>query len=150
MTLADQFDVIIKRQEEAIPIKEVANLFIDKTVQNSEIGLDPTDKAYEPYDPSTIRKKGRSNVDMRDKSRSIETLYQFGQGDSVELKFAGNAGAGSSSRPSGEVFYMHQYGQARGGKIRQTFFEDRDTTSAGFQEVNLKVEKLLTEHFNDK
>lgn len=148
--IGNQLSVILEQKMSKLPISEVADVFVDKTEIDSQRGVDPTGQTYIPYAPSTAKRKGRSSpVTMRDKSRSIETvdtLYE--QANEARIGFQGNAGYGKSSKPSGEVFYMHQEAKARGGNKRKVFLEEEDMTSAGATEAIERVETILEEYFN--
>ena len=148
--IGTQLNTILEEKMSELPVEEVGDIFIDKVEIDTQRGVDPTGQAYVPYAPSTSKKKGRSSpVTMRDRSRSIETLDQQARGLETRLSFQGNAGYAGSSKPSGEVFYMHQEGKARGGNVRKAFPKDEDLTSAGVQEAIEKVEFLLEDYFNE-
>lgn len=149
MNPGQQFEAIISEKMSELPVKEVGDIFIDKVEIDTQRGVDPTGQPYAPYEPSTVRRKGYSSVDMRDKSRSVETLDQQARKMETRLTFQGNAGYGSTSKPAGEVFYMHQEATARGGKRRKVFLEDEDLTSSGANEAIERVEILLEEYFNE-
>lgn len=148
--IGNQLEVILKDKMGELPIKEVGDIFIDKVEIDTQRGVDPAGQTYTPYAPSTAKRKGRSSpVTMRDKSRSVETLDQQARNMETRLGFQGSAGYGNSSKPSSEVFYMHQEGTARGGKKRKVFPEQEDLTSPGVQSAIERVEVLLEEYFNE-
>lgn len=147
--IGNEFLNIIEDKMSTLPVKEVGDIFIDKVEIDTQRSVDPTGQPYIEYAESTARRKGYSNPDMRDKSRSVETLDQQARGLETRLEFQGNAGYGSTSRPSGEVFYMHQEATARGNKKRKLFLEEEDLTSSGALEAIERVEIRLEEHFNE-
>lgn len=149
MNPGEQFLSIIDEKMSNLPVEKVGDIFIDKVEIDTQRGVDPTGQPYAPYEPSTVRRKGYSSVDMRDKSRSVETLDQQARQLETRLTFQGNAGYGGSSRPGGEVFYMHQEGIARGGKKRKVFLEQEDITSPGANEAIERVEIVFQEYFNE-
>lgn len=150
MNLGQQFADIINEKMDTIPVKEIGDVFIDKVEIDTHRGVNPAGQSYIPYAPSTAKRKGRSSpVTMRDRSRSVETLDQQARELSTRLGFEGNAGYSGSSKPAGEVFYMHQKGEARGNKVRKVFPEDEDVTSPGVTEALETIELILEKHFNE-
>lgn len=147
--IGNQFQEIMREKIKELPMEKIGEVFIEKVLDDTTRGVDPTGASYADYAPSTAKRKGRSSpVTLRDRSRSIETLYQQAQKGSTRLGFAGSAGYGGSSKPAAEVFYMHQKGTARGGNVRKVFPEPEDITSSGMQVAIENVQKVLAEHFN--
>lgn len=156
--IGNQLEVILEKKMSKLPVKEVGDIFIDKVEIDTQRGVDPAGQPYIPYAYSTANRKGYTQPDMRDKSRSIETvdtLYQ--QANETRIGFEGNAGYGRTSKPASEIFYYHQEGLSgngrageKTGKVRKVFLEEEDMTSAGAVEAIERVEILLEEYFNEQ
>lgn len=145
--MGTQFTAIIEEKFKTLPIQEVADVFVDKVEADSNVGIDPTGKAYTPYAKAT-RKSGP--VRLRDKSRGIETADTlYAQAMEARVGFTGSSGYGGSSKPTGEVMNYHHYGTAKGGKERKVFLNERDITSSGGQQAVQRVEAILEAHFNE-
>lgn len=155
--IGNQLDIILQQKISKLPVQEVGDIFVDKIEIDSNIGVDPTGKPYEPYKKSTAKKKGRSSpVTLRDRSRSIETIdSQARSSDTARLTFSGQAGYGKSSKDANIVFFdYHQHGtENQHGtekmKKRKVVPEEEDLTSAGVEEAIQKVELLLEGYFNE-
>ena len=155
MSLGDQLEDFIREKMKTFPIERVGDVFIDGMETDTNRGVDVTGSPFPPYENSTIRKKnGQSLVNLRDRSRSIETLdnaetMSDSTSASTTLRFSGNAGYGGSSKPAGNVFHYHQKGTAKGGKIRRIFPEPGDESSDNVQSKLNKVEIILEDYFNE-
>lgn len=144
--IGDQFLDIIRTRASEMPIQKIADVFVDETETNTERGIQPDGTTFPPYSPKT-KKSGR--VNLRDKSRSVETVDTlYSQANEATIGFKGNAGYGASSKPSSEVFYYHQYGEGRNPE-RRVFPEGQDITSSEVQAAIERVEIILKEHFNE-
>lgn len=147
-SLEAQFQDIIDARINTFDVEEVGKLVIEKTLRDTDRGVDPTSKPFTPYERKTIKKKGNATVNLRHYGQGIETLGQSGMDLSTTLAFSGTSGHGASAKSTGEVMFYHQKGTAKGGKQRKLFLEPEDMTSSGANELFQEITKVLAKHFN--
>jgi len=138
-SLGEQFMNIMKSKSDDLPMDRIAQVYVDKTLDDTLSGEDPSGVEFIGYAPSTAKKKGRTSpVTMRDKDLSMEGLDFQLTDDEAQLFFP----------EKGDIFDMHQRGTARGGNVRRIFPEEVDHQSANMENSYEKVGRILEEHFN--
>lgn len=157
-SLEAQFQDIIDARINTFDVEEVGKLIVERTLQDTERGIDATGAPFMAYKPQTATVKGNSVVNLRHYARGMETLHvqgTFSGGGNLgaTLAFSGESGRSipdgiGSNKATGQVLGMHQKGTARGGKQRKVFLEPEDMTSIGANELFQEITKVLAKHFN--
>lgn len=138
MDIGVQFSEIMLKKMQSLPLQEMAQVYVDKTLEDTRMGVNPGGDPMPAYAPSTVKRKGRANVDMRDRDHSIEEVdFQFTD-DVATLFFPEKS----------EVFEMHFSGTARGGNIRKVVPSEQDENSPGMEQSYEQVKQILQRHFN--